>query len=192
MDDIHQLRSRNASLQNQVAQLERQQTQEPASGGLDWEAEKRRIFAALDRGFGQDEAAELERLRVEEVVRLTDQAVAEKDQQIAELQTRLQTQQTAATAAIPAAETLLDHDALIRQERENLLRLQEECREKLRAAEIAVARERAEIARQRAQPNAAHRKPEDAGVSPSTILGKPGRGRWLAHLGLKEHDDASG
>ena len=70
LDDIHQLRSRNASLQNQVAQLERQQTQEPASGGLDWEAEKRRIFAALDRGFGQDEAAELERLRVEEVVAL--------------------------------------------------------------------------------------------------------------------------
>jgi len=125
------------------------------------------------------------------VLRATDQAIAAKDREIAELRQLLQDQsKNLGTVAVGAAALgqMLDNDAIIREERENLRKLQEEWREKLRQAEIEIAVERAKLARQRAELEERLRelppKPESGG--PSEKAEKPARGRWLARLGLAD------
>jgi hypothetical protein len=83
---------------------------------------------------------------------------------------------------------------LVRQERENLQKLQETLHEQLKKAEIDISMERAKIARERAelddklhslqreqaQQSNSHPKPGgDKGQ-------KPARGRWLSRLGLSD------
>ena len=90
---------------------------------------------------------------------------------------------------------MFDKDAIVQEERENLKRVQEEWREKLRQAEIDISMERAKIARERAQLEERLRALESQAViaaekpSETDKEGKPVRGRWLARLGLKEGNE---
>jgi len=188
VEDMRELRAKVAALE---AQLASGSGQAPA-GSSDWEAQKRRILAALE-AEGTEPGAEdpARRLQIEEVLRATDQAIAAKDREIAELRQLLQDQsKNLGTVAVGAAALgqMLDNDAIIREERENLRKLQEEWREKLRQAEIEIAVERAKLARQRAELEERLRelppKPESGG--PSEKAEKPARGRWLARLGLAD------
>ena len=143
-----------------------------AAGVLDWEAEKRRILAALEASEGsQGHEAGPERLQIQQIVAQTERLLAEKDRQIEELR------QSASAAAAGAAavgataaarEEILDQDALIRQERDNLQRLQDEWREKLRQAEVDLSVQRAKVARQQADVNEKLRQVEPGGPGASS------------------------
>ena len=207
LDELRLARNKNAELQQQVARARStaaklaQQARKP--GWLDWEAEKLRILAALEAdGAQDDEAQQTERLGIVEVLRITDEVIAAKEHEIQQLKQRLEEQsRDGAASALDAAsiDQILSNDAVVREERERLQRLQEEWREKLREAEVELALERAKIARQRAdlgeQLHAFEAVyPERPGTSGTD--GQPaepaGRGRWLARLGLTAADREPG
>ena len=91
---------------------------------------------------------------------------------------------------------LLDHDSVIREERESLKRLQTEWRDKFRQAEIEVSLERAQIARQKTELEQLLRElhkeralSADSAANGNHPPDKPVRGRWLAMLGLKNNEE---
>jgi hypothetical protein len=206
LEDLRGLKAQNAELRTRVGQVSnlpgagKSQTRPaPSATGtaLNWEAEKLRILAALEsEAFDSGPQAVAERLKIEEVVRATERALAEKDREIEHLQQLLR-QQSANLGAVAvgaaALEGIADQDAIVREERENLRRLQEQWREKLRQAEVEISVERAKLARKQAEIDEKLRTLEHAGaddqadgLSPS---GKPPRGRWLARLGLGDGNE---
>ena len=189
------------SLKARIVELERQLAQAPSmgrapmGGHLDWEAEKRRILAALESEAGDDDqSTRTERMKTEQVIRTTDKIVADKQREVTELQGLLASQSSNLASVAVGAAALgksLDQDGIIRQEREALKQLQEQWREKLCQAEIEISLERAQIARQKAEVDARCRalaqptpaQNESAGADKTDD--KPLHGRWLARLGLK-------
>jgi chromosome segregation ATPase len=188
--DLRELKARNAELQKHLDQLgsERSQGRPGGSGHvMDWESEKRRILAALESPAAG--GSPKDRPRIEELVEKTERLLAEKDRQIAELR---ELAQRPAAAADPR-EAILDQDAVIREERENLRRLEEECREKSRRAEVELSIERANLARREAETEEKLRTlaagVAAAGASDASPAGeKSPRGRWLSRLGLAGDD----
>ena len=205
MDDVRSLKSENAELRKQLASASNtaRPTVAPSSGGtLDWEAQKQRILAQLEADFADEEEDEeevrQERIKIKEVIRTTDRVIAEKDREIEELRLLLDSQSAnIGTTAVGAAALgeILDKDALVQEERENLKRLQEEWHEKLRQAEIDISVERAKIARERAQIEeklrALDSHPDTTTDASGDSENKPTRGRWLARLGLKDDEEPS-
>lgn len=200
VDDLRHERARSVSLENKLANV---RAGTPAdSEGMDWESQKRRLLAALEADFDEDdeEAAE-DRLTIEDVIRRTDAAIVEKERELAELREVLN-QQSAnlgdmAVGAAAIAE-ILDQDELILQERQNLERLKNQLEEKYRQAEIELSMERAKIARERQEleekmrsiDDELHRlqkskAPEEQGHESG---GKARGGRWFKRLGLKDDD----
>jgi hypothetical protein len=167
-------------------------------GGLNWEAEKRRILAALEtEDQGQDSnAAAARRAKIQQIVRTTDQALAEKDHEIEQIKHVLREQSNnlqGVAVGAAALDAVLDQDPLIREQRANLQQLEEHWQEMLRKAEIELSLERARLARERVAIEEKIRAHETqlaaqanlpAGVSAAAA--KPVRGRWLARLGLKD------
>ena len=201
LEDLRELRAENEDLKTQLG--ESRVAGASAKGGtpeiLDWEAQKRRLLEALEAEFDENkEETVQERLKIEQVIATTDRIIAEKDREIADLQELLREQSSqvgaVAVGAAAFAETI-DKDAVIREERENLKRLHEEMREKLRKAEIDISIERAKIARERlevdekmralSRQDAAKASP-DAGQTPE----RPARGGWRSRLGLKDVDES--
>jgi hypothetical protein len=193
----------------QSAELQRQpiQAQSAAAGAqrggcLDWETEKRRVLASLESDFDRhDPQQQAERLRIEDVFQSTERALAEKDLQIEELKRKLR--QTGGDDELEAdrqaaTERLLDGDCVVQQERERLRELQEQGREKLRAAEIDMSLQRAKLARDRAELEERIRLAECALVGGPVTPGSADRqkrsahGRWLARLGLTAEDRDDG
>ena len=121
-------------------------------GRSSWEAEKRRILAALESEADGEDAVEVgARLKLEEIIDTTDRLVADKDREVAELQSLLASQSGnlgAVAVGAAAVGQLIDQDTVVQQQRETLKRLQEQWMEKLREAEIDISRERAQLARQ--------------------------------------------
>ena len=202
LDDIRQLREANSDLQQQLSKARSMAKQAQPSGRLDWEAEKRRIMAALEADCtdGDEQKAD-EHLKIADVVRKTDQAVAAKDSEIEELKLRLE--QAAGSGNGPSADAgsirpALDSDAEIQQERERLKQLQAEWQEKLRRAEVEMSVERAKMARQHAdleeQLRAAKGEASEQPVATESNVRteRSFGGRWLAHLGLTAADREPG
>src|SRR5208282_5528924 len=80
--------------------------------------------------------------------------IAEKNREIEELQHLLNNQSNSmGSLALGAAalEQVFDQDAVIREERQRLQQMQDECRAKLRQAEIEISMERAKLARREAE-----------------------------------------
>ena len=152
--EVELLKGRIAELEWQLAQAQ-SCSRGPVGGVLDWEAEKRRILTALESETDADCAADNgQRTKLEQVIRTTDEIVADKQREVTELQGLLASQSSnLATVAVGAAALgkSLDQDAIIRHEREALKQLQEQWRDKLRQAEIEISLERAQIARQKAE-----------------------------------------
>jgi hypothetical protein len=167
-------------------------------GGMDWEAQKRRILAALEaESEEEDKATPGRRVQIEEVVQTTEQALRQKEQEIADLKQLLDDQsKNIGSLAVGAAslEGILNKDALILEERENLRCLQKQWEEKLRQAEMEMSLERAKLARDRVQIEGKLRMLTSAGneaASPADAekAEKPVRGRWRSWLGLKDHPE---
>jgi chromosome segregation ATPase len=208
VEDVRDLKRRNADLETRLAKA---QTAAPAaaaaaiSGGLDWEAQKRRMLAALEADEAneadEDDGQREERLSIESTINITDQVLAEKDREIADLKQLLGQQSSnlgSMAVGAQAVAAIFDQDELIRQERERLAHLQDECKETLRQAEIDISLERAKITRDRAeideklaglQADVADRKAASDAATDTCKQGKPVRGRWLARLGLKELEE---
>lgn len=205
VDDIRALEARNTELQGELERARAAGIRVAAASSgvtLNWEDQKRRILAALEADSDEDdEERAAERLKIEDVIRKTDEAIAEKDREIGELKALLGDQSNnlgAVAVGAAAVGELLDTDEIIQEERENLRRLQAEWEEKLRKAEIDISIERAQIARNRAQLEERLRVFEEKGgqaeADSSTSdkpsgSNKPTRGRWLARLGLKDLAD---
>jgi chromosome segregation ATPase len=196
IEELRELKARNEELQEQLASARRdggENTSRISSGVLNWEAEKQRILAALEADFEEDhEEDREEKMKAKEVIRRTDRLITEKNREIGELRQLLESQTgNIGSMAVGAAALgqILDTDAVIQEERKNLAQLQEECRDKLRHAEIEISLERAKIARERVQLDEKLRALEQKGLNSTTNSeekkpAKPVRGRWLAHLGL--------
>lgn len=203
LDDVRELKARIQELERQVAQARAGGGQSAAVSvrSLDWEAEKRRIMAALEAQFDADDPeAARQRLKIEDVIRTTDKALAERDREIEGLKKILEDQsKNLGTMAVGASALgeVVDRDAIIQEERERLRRLQNEWEEKLRQAEVEISIERAKIARERVklEERAKELQQRVENSSSGGDAGKPGpsdkppRGRWLARLGLKEPEE---
>jgi hypothetical protein len=204
-DEARGLRRRVQELEQQLAEREEPVVRPCAAPGgvLDWEAEKRRILAQLEaetaaQSEGDDERP---RLDIREVVERTDRIIAEKQAEIESLQQVLQNQTSnLGSVAVGAAAVgeLLDKDAVVHEERENVRRLKQQWEQRMRESEVETSIARASIARQRVeledrikdfetrqtQASSPSRSP-NAASRPD----KPVRGRWLTRLGLKEPEE---
>lgn len=168
----------------------------PAPALTNWETEKRRILAELESDDGkEDSEIAQQRLQIEDIIRKTDEIVAEKDREIEELHHLLKNQSDSlGSVAVGAAalDQLFDQDAIIRDQRERLKLLEDEARERLRRAEIEISQERARLARREVEIEERLRTMDlrtGAAATADDALcptGRPVRGRWLARLGLTE------
>jgi DNA repair exonuclease SbcCD ATPase subunit len=196
IEELREMKRTNAELE---AKLKSRAPAVPAvSSGMDWEAQKQRLLASLEADQDDDEEAVAERTSIEGTIRITDEIVAQKDREIAELQAILERHSAGSALSKSAAVAeLVDRDDIIRQEREKLLQIQAEWREKIGQAEIEISLQRAKIARERTELDEKIRQIEleshrqEANKEPAEP-GKPTRGRWLARLGLKEPEEKEG
>ena len=203
LDDLRELRAANAELQQQAAKAQSNGSttvaeNRPTVAPLNWEAQKLRILAALESDLDENNSEQrAERLSIEDVLRTTERVLAERDKEIQNLKRRLE--ESAASAATPPDVTAaVDHafagDAVVQAERDRLRQLQDECRDKLRQAEIEISLERAKLARQRVemeeQLRAAAKNASDgsAALGAADNAGRPARSRWMSRLGLTDAD----
>jgi hypothetical protein len=196
--ELGRLEEKNAQLQQEVANSRSTATkpvgQPRQPGRLDWEAEKRRILAALEADVdGDDQVPRDVRLKMAEVVRTTDEVIAAKDRAIRELNERLEEQSVDAAKApgVLSVEREMAEDAALREEREKLRQAQLQWQEKTRQAEVELALERAKIARQRAELEGHGHAAEDV-APPPPATDQPAEPsthrRWMARLGLSDAD----
>lgn len=201
VSELRELKGRNAELEEQLAAAPTANgvARTAGEGGrLDWESQKRRLLETLENDPDDDDRDDV-RLTIEGTIRITDAVVAQKDREIAELKELLNHQSTnlgAMAVGAAAIGELLNTDELIQQQRERLTNLQTEWEEKLRQAEIEISRERAKLARDRAeleekQLRVQQTQQAQSDAAPAAKPGSPAdpkakTGRWLARLGLKD------
>lgn len=200
LEELRQARNKNAELQQELCKSRSaakliEQAQPP--GWFDWEAEKRRILAALETDVDpNDKSQRADRSKIAEMLRTTDEVVAAKNREIQELKQQLEGPACDCAAGISdvaAINRALNNDAVVREERERLKRMQEEWGEKLRQAEVELSLERAKIARQRAdmeQQGRANTNPpaEPCQTAADGQTERAAGGRWMARFGLSDAD----
>jgi hypothetical protein len=207
LDDLRELKASNSILQEQLARARSNASalaKEARSPGapLDWESEKLRILAALESDLDVSNAERrVERLKMEDVIRATDQIIAKKDNEIRELREQLAKSDDGgqADAAQAAAVTkAVDSDAAIQEERKRLKQIEQQWQSKLSQAEIELSLERAKLARERNELEERLRSAENV-VSKAAALAdaadeasRPSRSRWMSRLGLTDADRERG
>ena len=177
VEDVRQLKIENAELEQQLSNAALA-AGSGDSNGLDWEAQKRRLLAMLEEeGESTEPERQQERATIEGTIRITDEMIAEKDRQIAELQ-----QGGEGSTAEASAEDLLSDDERLDADRERLAALQQQWQDKLRDAELELSVERAKIAREQAELDEYRSELESERGKP--IEDTKGQRRWLDKLGL--------
>ena len=205
--DVRELRTRNDELEGQLAHAPTSVSGRKApQGALNWEAQKKLLMEQLDDEElnASDAARQQERLSIQEALRATELAMAKKNAEIKELEERLTArnphsahpggQNDSVVFGAQGIAAFLDQDELIQLERENLQRLQDEWREKLRHAEVELSVERARLARERLEIDERLRDFEYNAKQPSShgseVTEEKATGRrWLTRLGLAGNDD---
>ncbi len=198
IEDLREARERCEQLSSELAEAKTAIECLPsdAEGTSDWELQKTRLLAALDAG---SDVSPVERATIEETIRTTNEAIAAKDQEIAELKRLieaagdgpLQTTDDVEARREQQVAEILDADELIQTEREKLLQMQEEIAEKQRRAEVEISLERAKMARAKAaleeQVATLMRERDESGKheEPNDDDADKG-GRWRARLGLSD------
>ena len=201
MEDVREMKSRVQELERELAQARAAKPSAlavSAAGGLDWEAEKRRIMAALEAEDDDDPEAAKERLRIEDVIRTTEQALAERDQEIESLQRILEDQSKnwATWRWGGRAGAVLDRTRSFKRNARTSAG-SKGVEEKLRQAEIEISIERQNRSRtvssrrspQELEARLEHVEADPHGVEKTGSPDKPARGRWLARLGLKDLEE---
>lgn len=198
LDELREIKRANTELEGKLAKARTSagsgKSVSAPTAGLDWEAQKQRLLAELEEDHATDEESVAERNSIEGTILITDQVVARKDEEIAELQRKLQELGgNSVESRQAAASEMLDHDEIIRQEREKLQQIQEEYRQRIGKAETDISLERAKLARERAElaerMQQLEQRTETRGAATDPAESKPNRGRWLSRLGLKDIDE---
>lgn len=182
VEDVRRLKNENQQLRERGVDAP---SADPLGDGLQgWEAQKRRLLAALE-SEGEPDGPERreERASIAGTIQITDAVVADKDAEIERLRAALEEAGSHA-AADAAVESLLDGDGLVRAERERLAKLEQELSEKVRATELELSVERAKGARAQAQ--LAEQEVELETLRAARGSGPTGEARrnWLNKLGL--------
>lgn len=201
VEDVRELKTLNAKLEARLAEAE-QRTGSKADGGTtDWEAQKQRLLASLSEDEDSDDpAVRKERATIEGTIRITDDVIAKKDDEIARLREQLAASPSSAPAdgdADPDREAEIDHiinsDEIIQQHRKKLAQLEKEMEEKLRAAELELSVERAKIARKQVELNdwraELESMQESRGSNSEGGKGGVPKRRWLSKLGLGSEEE---
>jgi len=190
VQEIRELKAKNTDLQQQASRGETtpRAANVATTSGFDWEQQKRRLMQELESDLdGKDPTDKKAKISIESTIRITDQVIADKDRQIADLKARLAEREQGVEEG--NSSSILDNDEQIREERERLSRLEDEWRSKLRQAEIDISVERAKLARERSEIEAKLRSVEDSSNDHSSGKSNPKQaGRWLTRLGLKDDD----
>ncbi|MFN0018485.1 MAG: hypothetical protein ACKVP0_09515 [Pirellulaceae bacterium] len=211
-NDCRDFKSKITELQDQLAKSRQsseksaaRNTQAGGAQSMDWEAQKRRLLAQLEEDHDEaDPVQKANRLTIEEAVLVTEEALASKDKEVGEIRRELEDLRSLLedqsssigqfAVGASAFAGMLDQDELVRQERDNLQKMQESLREQLKKAEIDISMERAKIARDRAELDEKlhvlqREKAQQVASQPGSggdKANKPGRGRWLSRLGLSD------
>ncbi|HEY2147894.1 MAG TPA: hypothetical protein VGH32_08150, partial [Pirellulales bacterium] len=207
VEDMRTLKRLNAELEEEIETLKATGARSaapaiPSDDGPNWEAMKRQMMQSLDADGDSNEPPSEERITIENTIMITDELVAQKDRQIAELRQQLAEQECGIGPIAVGAQAVaiaLEQDELIKQERAKLVEMQDQWKNKLRQAEIDISVERAKITRDRAEiedklasyEKERARQAADGGITQAEFdekAKKPTRGRWLARLGLKEDE----
>jgi hypothetical protein len=208
VEDVREQKARAAQLEEKLRQQSRNSNAGTDDGGslegLDWEAQKKLMMARLEAEFDEDDEEEFaERMTMEGAIRITDEVVARKDEEIAALKGKIAkmdanrgrqavSEPSETGECQSSSEDWLEKDAIVQQERESLRKLQEKWKQKIREAEIDIAVERAKITRERAEldDRIAQTSPDEPEIEIDTDSKskKGNRGRWLSRLGLKEEE----
>lgn len=199
IEEVQKLSEQNDMLAQELTDIRRGTTSRSpeTSEATDWEAQKRRLLAALENLDENDGKESAERIEIETVIQTTNAVIAAKDQEIAQLRQAVgdhADEPESSLAGSPNIGEVLDQDEIIQQEREKFRQLQSELEGKLRQAEIELSIERADIARQRIEVEEIMRQfaesgsPANANAVGTTTDDKPSGRRWLARLGLKKQD----
>ncbi len=197
LEDVRELKAKNSELETQLASAKSRGPSAPPAteGGGSWEAMKRKMLANLEgEGDDGDEDRQEERAQIADTIRATDEALARKDQELAELKSRLAEAAHAKPSEDEAVEQLLDADEVIAGHRARIAKLEEEMTDKLRAAELELSVERAKITRETAHLAGLKADIDSmraSGIDPQAAPGaaqQPKR-RWLSKLGLNGDDE---
>ena len=193
VDDVRDLKQENAQLKEQLQSGGGSGDAVPASDASDWQSQKARLLAALnaeDQGEITTDRREA-RATIEGTISITDQVVAEKDKEIAELQNSIgngPSQEQLEQLKQSLREEIYSNDELIQDERQRLQEAQDEWQEKLRKAELELSVERAKLAREHSALEEKLATLQEASLDAVEDEGKPRR-RWLSALGLKDDDE---
>ncbi len=191
VDEVRELKNVNQELEQKLA--DRPKASSAPVAGEDWETQKRRMLALLDEeGEFQDEERSQERASIAGTIQITDGVIQEKDQQIAELNEKIeqltnQVGTSSPSATDEAAEAILDVNELIRAERERLAQLEADWEEKLRSAELELSVERAKITRAQAEITKQQQAIEAFQEIEASHQGggkEEGKRKWFNKLGL--------
>lgn len=196
VEDVRDLKKQNAELESQIADAKSRGSTvvAPAASSGSWEALKQQMLANLEgEGDSGDDERQEERAKIEDTIRITDEVVASKDQEIAALKSELLDSDN--EAEDEAIRELVDSDDIIRQHRERIANTEAEMNEKLRTAELQLSMERAKIARE--QVELADLRAELDALRAAGDYGHGGGGgdahapkrRWLSKLGLTGDDE---
>lgn len=190
VEDVRDLKKKNAQLEAQLGATSNGDSAAPAAGGGgSWELMKKQMLASLE-GEGEDvgEDRSEERATIESTIRITDEALASKDREIAELKSQLADSTAAVPDANRAVQQLVDADDVVAEHRARIAQLEEEMKVKLRSAELEISVERATLAREKSH-LADLRAELDSQRANGEVPSAPGavshpRRRWLSKLGL--------
>ena len=153
VEDVRELKQRNAKLESELesAKASGPRSAAPSVGGSSWEAMKKKMLANLEgEGDDGDEERQEERATIQDTIRITEEALARKDRELAELKSRLAEAAIAPPDRNEAVEKLIDADEVIAEHRARIAQLELEITAKLREAELELSVERAKITRETA------------------------------------------
>ena len=200
VEDVRDLKKQNSQLE---AQLAAAKSAHPVAANPGARIGKRSRCSCLPawkaKRVKRRRSKQKERTSIANTVRITDEIVASKDRQIAELKSQLASGSSAEGAVVNSEPIvtedltpLLDADAVIQQHRQRIAALEQEMEEKLRQTEIALSMERAKIAREQSQLTELRielesmRGPNGPGGDGSGS--KEPKRRWLSKLGLGDDE----
>ncbi len=194
VDDLRQVKYEKAQLEEKLTQASVGKVPAMDSGAMDWQSQKARLLASLesdgdeegDEGTAPERAQE--KINIQGTIEITDQIVANKDREIAELQAQLATIAEEKPQDQDIGAEICDKDEMIQAERARLKQLQTEWREKLRGAELEMSTQRATLARKEAELKELLAAAQEAANDAALSNGDKPRRRWLSALGLGEDE----
>jgi chromosome segregation ATPase len=190
VEDVRDLKKQNAKLEAQAVAAKSAAPAAASPTAGNWESVKKQLLASLEGDSGElTPAREKERASIQNTVRITDDVVANKDRQIAELKTKLAS--GGASAVADGVDAAVDADAVIQKHRARIAQIEQEMEDKLRATEMQLSLERAKIAREQAQLTELRIELESMRGPNGTVgeaAGNAPKRRWLSKLGLGDEE----